>query len=422
MNDVSKTFCILPWTHLATLTDGSVLLCCVAENDLRLNLNDTNLKEAWNSQAFRQARQKMLAGEPVPSCHRCYREERSGYRSHRVTENWIWESRFSRELLQSRITSTDSAGYLDHQPMSIDLRLGNTCNLTCVMCRPQDSSKWSALAKNVSESVQDAELKSEWEYKSQIQRDRFEWYQNPRFWEDVEDSLPYLREIIIGGGEPLLLEEHLRLVEACVESGHASHIQLRYHSNGTILADKLFDLWRHFQLVEFFVSLDGIGERNTYLRFPASWSSIEANLQKIDGYPHENLRCMILCSVHFMNMFYLDEFGEWLQQQNFRLITHGFNGYYHPAVVHHPEYLSIQTYPKELKETVAARIRRFEAKSSRRSNKLEGVIGFMNQSDQSRRLPQTRQYIAVLDQHRKTSFTQTFPELCEALGWRSHGV
>lgn len=412
MNTVSDTFCILPWTHLATMTDGSVLLCCVADNDLNVNLNSTDLKAAWNSPEVREARRKMLAGQPVSSCQRCYREEKSGYRSHRVTENWIWEKRFTKELLESRIQATDpKTGSLDLAPMSLDLRLGNTCNLTCIMCRPQDSSKWTALAKSLPEHVTDKELKSEWAYKAAIEKDRFEWYRNPRFWEDVKDSLPYMREIIIGGGEPLLLEEHMRLVEECVSSGHASHIQLRYHSNGTILAEKLFELWRHFQLVEFFVSLDGIGERNTYLRYPASWSAIETNLSKLDAYPHGNLRCMILCSVHMLSMYYLDEFGDWIEQQKFKLVTHGFNGHFHPAVVHYPEYLNVQVYPESVKQTVAERIAKFEARSLRPSNKIDGVIGYMNQQDSSRRLGQTRQYLKALDHLRKTKFAEVFPEL-----------
>ena len=95
MNRVSKTFCILPWTHLATYTDGSLLLCCVADNDLNLNLNETTLAKAWNSDVVKDARQKMLRGEQVSSCARCYREESVGYESHRIAENKAWERRFT---------------------------------------------------------------------------------------------------------------------------------------------------------------------------------------------------------------------------------------------------------------------------------------------------------------------------------------
>ena len=35
----SKTFCILPWIHMATLTDGRTPLCCIADQDTNNNLN-----------------------------------------------------------------------------------------------------------------------------------------------------------------------------------------------------------------------------------------------------------------------------------------------------------------------------------------------------------------------------------------------
>ena len=61
--DKSETFCILPWTHIATWTDGSALLCCVAQNSHKLNFNKDSVDTIWNSEHFKDARVKMLKGE-----------------------------------------------------------------------------------------------------------------------------------------------------------------------------------------------------------------------------------------------------------------------------------------------------------------------------------------------------------------------
>ncbi len=412
---ISPTFCVLPFTHLATHTDGSTILCCVAKNENILNLNDQSLHSAWNSEYLKSARLKMLRGERVTACTHCYTEEKNGYRSHRITENRVWKERFGREFLLNRIRTLKKDGTLSGDLVAVDLRLGNTCNLQCVMCRPQDSSRWTTLAKRIASSAETQEVRDEWAHKSQINQSRFEWYKDPSFWTDLESMLPNMREIIIGGGEPMLLDETKRLVEACVRTGAAKNIQIRYHTNGTILDKTLFRYWSEFKLVEVFVSLDCWGEKNNYMRYPANWNSIETNLKCLDEESPESVKVMILCSVHLMNMFYLAEYSQWIEDQNFKKVTKGFNGYFHPGVVHYPPYLSIQNYPAALKQTVTEKLNKFEERSKKKSNKIQGVINLMNEADHSSRLAQTRDYIRRLDSERGTSFAATFPELNDYL-------
>ncbi len=411
MKKYSNTFCVLPWTHLATYTSGSVLLCCVAQNDLNLNLNETTLAQAWNSEKLKDVRKKMLAGQKVSSCTHCYREEAAGHESHRITENNAWEFRFTGEWIENRVEKTLEDGSLPEGLVSVDLRLGNTCNLTCVMCRPQDSSRWQALAKKLENSLRIEKMYHEWREKADINQSRFEWYKKQEFWQDLMQILPSLRELIIGGGEPMLLEEHRVLIEACVSSGHASHIQLRYHTNGTTLDPQIFDSWKHFQIVETFISLDGIKDHNHYLRYPASWPAIEKNLNTLDNYPHGNLRAMLLCSVHALNVYYLDEYAKWVENQNFKIISVDADSYFHPGVVHYPDYLSVQVLPEHIKKIVTEKVKKFEAVSKRPSSKIQGILNFMNQTDASKLMPEIKEYVRVLDLGRKTSLEKSLPEL-----------
>ena len=191
----------------------------------------------------------------------------------------------------------------------------------------------------------------------------------------------------------------------------AKNIQIRYHTNGTILDKSLFDLWSQFKLVEVFISLDSWGEKNTYMRYPSDWTAIEKNLRALDEESPESVKVMLLCSVHMMNMFYLDQFGDWIVSQNFKKITKGFNSHFIPGVVHYPPYLSIQNYPREVKEIITKRLTAFEEKSSKKSSKIQGIINLMNEVDHSARLPQTRDYIRRLDAERGTDFAKTFPDL-----------
>ena len=58
----SKTFCMLPWTHLHTWPDGRVLTCCMSDsNDAMGNLKEISLEQAWNSPQQKQLRIKTAA-------------------------------------------------------------------------------------------------------------------------------------------------------------------------------------------------------------------------------------------------------------------------------------------------------------------------------------------------------------------------
>ena len=73
-------------------------LCCVSKSEKwvdeqgePLNLQTHSLTDIWNSSAMREVRRKMLAGEKVPACERCYHEESLGQNSHRgwVNQHWL---------------------------------------------------------------------------------------------------------------------------------------------------------------------------------------------------------------------------------------------------------------------------------------------------------------------------------------------
>src|SRR5580693_4345065 len=106
----SKTFCVLPWLHAATLTDGSVQLCCVSGGGSGVNLNEQTLGDYWNSEYVKDARRRMLAGQDVKACKHCYEEESCGYKSPRIVENKVWQERCETEAIQQLLSKTTADG------------------------------------------------------------------------------------------------------------------------------------------------------------------------------------------------------------------------------------------------------------------------------------------------------------------------
>jgi MoaA/NifB/PqqE/SkfB family radical SAM enzyme len=166
---------------MATYTDGSALLCCISNSEKGLNLNNMSLKEVWNSDHFKSARLDMLAGRQVKHCSSCYKEEAVGIYSHRQIENHIWKNKLGEDYIKELVSKTNPDGSLDVDWITLDLRLGNTCNLQCVMCRPIDSSKW---VKHATILKQELKTDARWDWKHKVESystNNFEWYKDAEF-------------------------------------------------------------------------------------------------------------------------------------------------------------------------------------------------------------------------------------------------
>lgn len=402
----SKTFCILPWIHAATYTDGSVLLCCVAKNSGSINLNHQNWQQAWNSDHFKQARLAMLEGRAFNACDHCYKEEAAGIRSHRQNENNLWYRELGSQYLDNLVQATHADGHVDNDLITIDLRLGNTCNLQCVMCRPVDSSKWVRDANILARELK-TDAKYDWKYKLEnFAIDNFDWYKDPEFWNSFFESAKDIRHIILAGGEPLYIKEHKEILTQLVNRGFSKNIELRYHTNGTIYNQSIVDLWQEFRRVEVMISMDGYGEVNSYIRYPADWHLLEKNLELYDCTP-DVVDPKILCTVQALNIYWLPEFADWLISKNFKKISRKHhNGLFHPGILHWPQYLSPKVFPQSVKGEITQKLLSYcqQHKDNRQIQKFIGLVDFMNSEDHSMKFVEMIEYLEKLDELHGTNY------------------
>jgi MoaA/NifB/PqqE/SkfB family radical SAM enzyme len=428
----SPTFCILPWIHMATRPNGDVRLCCTANasgaghNDIKdaglikkdgvaLNLRIHSVSEVWNSDHMKETRLQMLQGVKPSSCLKCFQEEQTGIVSKRLWELEVWKKRID---ISEIVSKTDKDGSLPVNIPYFDLRLGNTCQLKCVMCSPHDSSSWIKDWRLQYPKYKTIELKQDQNWEREY---NYNWYQNNNFLSTMKEQAQYIKELYFAGGEPLLIPEHYKILEFMVDSGNAKNCILRYNSNGLELPEKLFELWKYFKQVKFNFSIDAVGDKNDYIRYPSEWSRIVKNLYRLDNTP-DNIVVNIACAVQLLNVLYITDLVEWKEQQEFKKINlppYGA-GLIGTHLVYLPSYLNIKVLPKEVKLQVEDRINRF---CNQRANDREfvsnpygmqrwkGLIQYMNSEDWSNKLSIFKDYITVTDQTRDTNFKKTFPEL-----------
>lgn len=409
----SKTFCIMPWIHAATQTNGAVQLCCVASPIKELNLNDMTWEEIWNSPQYKEARLAMLADEEVSYCTNCYKEEASGIKSHRQNENEVWANNWSPiklHELRKIVDDTNPDGSLDSGIVSVDFRLGNTCNLQCIMCRPHDSSKWLRDSKKLADNLT-SEAKWDWKHKSEIVVEQFEWYRNQAFWDSFYESAHTIRDLIFGGGEPLLIKQHKELIKHLVKIDHAKNVEIRYHTNATIIDEELLELWTHFKKCHIMISLDAHEDLNSYIRYPAKWEEIEKNLRIYDNTTGGDIIVDINTTVQACNINWLPEFTEWIWKQDYKKIgKRTAGGHFHAATLHWPKYLCTKVLPKESKRAITEKLNKFMKTHSHSKEILSwwSLIEFMNSEDWSHMIDQTEDYLRNLDKMRPVRFDKLY--------------
>jgi MoaA/NifB/PqqE/SkfB family radical SAM enzyme len=410
----SETFCVLPWVHTATYTDGTALLCCVSSPNTGVNLNHSTINDAKNSEYFKEARLALLNGEKFRGCSVCWREEEVGVKSHRNNENRLWDDLLTKELVDEIVRNTHDDGTIDNDLYTLDFRLGNTCNLACVMCRPQDSSKWLNEAKKLSNELE-TNAKWDWKHKSTINLDNFEWYKRQEFLEDFYESCGNMRLMIFAGGEPLLIKEHKEMIKEMVKRGHAGNIQVNYHTNATIYDTELMELWKHFKKVELFLSIDGIDKVTEFVRYPSNFKVIENNLRRYDDNASDNMSFKILYTVQALNIYYLPEFADWLDSQNYKkiIVRKKHETIFHTGVLWGPNYLSTKILPKHVKEVITKKLTDYvESKKEILNvwNFLE-MVNLMNSEDNSSLMKEFDEYLIKIDLYRNLNHKKTFEEL-----------
>jgi len=380
---MSKTFCILPWMHLATNASGNLRVCCNStpgKNFIRrpdgsaYKLHRDDLEEAWNSEVYKTIRQQMLDGERPEMCTRCFREEDAGVRSARQAWNDKWQ-----EDVKYTVDAPFDIKY-------VDLRLGNLCNLKCRMCNPYASNQWVKEWNLIETALEPSEY------------DRLKnmnWPEKEKTWENLFSIADTVEEIYLTGGEPTIIQEQHRLLDYFIDKGTAHKIRLKYNTNLTNVPKHLIDKWSKFKRVQLNCSIDATGKLDRYIRYPSNWDKIVENFGTVRQLDNVNIE--IHCTVQMYNILHLDKLIEWA-------LPYGHKIYFN--ILNHPEYLNIRCLPIQLKNLAQIRLAQYTDLP-----KVQSIIDYMWKEDWSDKLPQFYKYTQELDNSRNENLFDIVPEL-----------
>lgn len=444
----TPTFCVLPWIHLATRPNGDMRLCCTAnasgagedhevgliktEEGRAANFGKDTPMSAWNNEYMRSVRRTILNGEIPASCRGCFKEEQHGIVSKRIWETGTWV-RDEGVDVEELIRQTQEDGTVPEELKYLDLRLGHTCNIKCVMCSPHDSSKWVGDWQKLYPILETPEVKKQlrWDKKEFNNK----WHEKESFWSELNAQIPNLKQVYFAGGEPLMIREHKRFIEEIINQGYADKILLRYNSNGILVDEELISLWSKFRKVKFGVSIDASHERDEYIRFPTKFEDVERTLELLDNTP-DNIQVSMATAVQVFNVLHLPDFAKWKLSKNFKKVNVGKvadvqmgGGLFNMHLVHIPTFLNITILPEEYKQQVREKFAEFKTwlwenytqdddfwkVNPYGWRRWQAILDHMDSEDNSHMLSGFKEYVTKLDSIRGLCAAKVFPELAHLL-------
>ena len=404
----SKVFCIAPWMTMHVLPTSETLPCCVTRmgegiGDVRKN----TMEEIWNSNKMKKIRLDMLNDIPIRGCERCYEQEKSGAYSLRVNLNRTYLDEYGVVL------TTKEDGYVDKFNLKyLDVRFSNLCNFICRYCSHGLSSAWYEDAVTLGETFGEEKV---------IKAGNSEL----DLYKQIESHLPTLKEIYFAGGEPLLQEEHFKILKKLIELGR-TNINIIYATNFSKLIYKgedVLDLWSKFDdnCIQIGASLDGVGKRGEYMRSGQVWKDVEKNIKKFyekcsTQYFHiiPTLTCLNVWSFPDMHKYLIEKELVNPHALYINLLTD-------------PVPYRIQIFPRKMKDEIKKKYldhidwitkdNRF-GDTSWIVKLLNSVIDFMYQEDLTKQIPIFLRTTHRLDKMRKESFKEVFPEYGELYLWK----
>jgi MoaA/NifB/PqqE/SkfB family radical SAM enzyme len=246
--------CYAPLNNMLIDQQGNVRICCHNSNDFTLGrYPEQSLNEIWFGDKRRDMVDEFIAGKIPASCYNC------------ITNGINLQSPDSKIFSSKTNLKT---GFNDY-PKQIEFLLGNECNLSCIMCATNKSSKIS-VAGYIEEAIPYGD-----DFLNQIS--------------------PFLKKVnftVFSGGEPFLIPIYKKIWELLASNNPKAGIYVQ--TNGTILNEEIKNLLKKYK-IQLGVSIDSL-KQATYekIRVGGNFQTTYKNLQYFQEYSKSNGNHMTL--------------------------------------------------------------------------------------------------------------------------------
>lgn len=363
-------FCPEPYRNISSKSYGYWQACCIASNESvklhNMKLDDTSFMEFYNSTYMKTLRKDMLEGNMShtvkTTCQQCIHNEKTTGESRRTQSNLIYNKE---EILTSGLV--------------IDLirikHIGNLCNAKCVTCFPEVSSLFA----------QEATKLGNYNGPTVIQTIPTDTYL-----EGLLEVLPFTKIVKLIGGEPLVNPLTWEFIE-WLEVNKLTHLEIHFTTNGRqFFTEKQLKLLKKFHKIKVSISIDALGAKNDYIRFPTDFKTAIENIKKF----RNNVDiCDTYTTVSILNIGYIKELKDYIDVE----LPHiGWNC---GTIVETPAIFRPNNIPNEVKQQYLDNIYDDERFPKIIESPFDEAL-----------FSKTISFLKTLDKHRKLNLLDNWPE------------
>lgn len=289
-----STICSAFWKHTNIRPGGRIYPCCRFKTPV--GISDGNIDDILDSDVYKMLRARVLNGEEIVGCEKCYYEESIGHKSLREEFNEKY--------------STDTVG-LEYLEIGID----NLCNLVCDGCNSEFSTSWRA--KEIREQGS-----AKYDYLTV----------------DTITSVPNtVRKILFLGGEPLITKRHLEVLKLVEDP---SKVEIVYNTNAMYIPDvEAETVWSNFKSVQFIISVDGVEDVAERVRGGTVWSKVKQFVE----YAYSNYTLEFNTVLHVNNYYDISNIAEYISN---------YDVDWYVNVLTYPKHLDINNLKEDQKQNL----------------------------------------------------------------------
>jgi MoaA/NifB/PqqE/SkfB family radical SAM enzyme len=427
MKKSDSTFCVIPFTSITTSPNNHWRQCCdspplIEYDGQYFSIFEYNIEDMWNHDFYKKLRMDLITGVKNPACNKCWKKEEVGAFSYRKKANN--NSKLIDEETIEQVYNNN--GHLDLHPKYIVLKIGNLCNLKCIMCNQVSSDK---IEKEIVVWKSKQEQLPQW-------LNYIDQYDVPDEIKDVrslslkstpekviaqlEPALSQCYELELVGGEAFVNPFTNDLLEYCITKGIAKNISIQTISNLSLINKKQVELMKQFKSVDLTASFDHIDvEQFYFIRYPASYTDFRKNFDSLVNSDVINLKISTTFSI--FNIFDIDRiFDEFetISQSLSKPLTINFN------LVLEPNYFDIkyleETQKAELTNKISAYIEKNKhykifCENPSTLGYVETIPNYLKQipNDFDTVVKERTRVLELYDRTRNTNYKQLYPFIKE---------
>lgn len=396
-------WCVEPFINFAHTADGYYRPCCISTVDRHKgpNVKNTTPLEYWSGDEMSTLRREMLEGNLSDKnkeiCRQCIQNDKQGVQSRRKIQN---ETYFAWPKVLDVINKYEDPKYIAQPEDLVYVNwkiLGNLCNLKCLMCGPSASSKIAAEWKK----------HNIFNHSDLIASERIPYDENSieSYMKDFKTILTKIDRFALVGGEAFINPNFDEIWDILITSENTKNLTLLIITNGTLLPQKVLDNADKFKQLTLLFSIDGVGDRGSYVRSGLDWQKFDINLKRA---LESKAEVATTVATSMLNIGYLDDIYDYLKSVDIPDKAIKWD-----AVVTDPPHLRAVNLPVSIKETYLKKLSNHVA-FQKNNKKFDSALEILksNQGDHAQ-FEKGISFLKKTDSVRNTNLLDHFSEFEE---------